>query len=1209
VAAQTCTGDTNGDGVVQISDLIQCVRQALGTAAATQSCDADTDGMVEINELITAVGNALGTCEIPLPVSSEAVEGSARVAITAVGSLEVLDIGGAAVGSDGGLRLLRLRDPRMALARRPGGSAAGVAIGCVSRCDAEGGSSVLTETFTDCIQTDSETGTELRLNGSRVRTVSAESFCTTNMVPPGATDTTRYTAFRADFTCEDDCPPGLQSAVLEAGDLTVARRPAPAEGELESVLTGDLTVENRLTGERLEQTFGDGGLALTERADPSEQTVIRLDGKVTLADCLEPLQFATTDPIVFSRGAKCPSDGSYDVTLGALAMATAADIEGGAETQGPEADGVTAGALPAGTLRETVYRALDGRVYQVLQNTGAAGTLGVPNLRVTTAVGAAGPSARVALCTDLPADPRSAVQVVAAVASDAFDPAGVVKSELISGAPMPCFNPTANAGAGRVCIGTGCNPDTCACSSSACRTFFIDGGEPLTSDGAIPPARLVDASVVEAPCRVEGRATYAFGETGPTTSVFACGAEPQDGFLLPPASSVVFAYDAPFGSGFVTGSGAIPIARDRVNQLGCDPGEVLGPVQAAGNITLPPPRVSFRAASVQVNLNADEVIDDVIDSCEDARLLYCAPTPAATPTPNSACRTSELRSDLTVSRTGTTTVNLAGGASCGLGGNDAPDFAFGYKAPQAGFYTFDTLGSEFDTILYVRESPADTSCGTRERACNDDRDPGTRQSQLGLSLARGERVVIIVDGFADERGEFTLTVRFVSASSPTPTPSPTPGGAGRPDLIVSGVSGPPAGAPGGTIEVVATVANLGGAAGPFELEFALSPDATIGNNDLTGFGCVFAGLAEAATARCRGDLPLGAQLAPGSYVLGAIVDQPRQVAEVDENNNTGVSGTSIQIGDSVPTFTATATHTVTATVTATHTSPPTPTETPTVATPTGTPPTATATGTVTATPSITTTPDLSATNTAGATATRSATPTRTVRTPTPTRTPTLALRFEPQSVAIQPEGEVVLLLRPIGPRETDTVITVAASTSGVVSIEPNPITIPVGEEFAELLVRGEAEGTTTLVASGAASAAASVYVTQRFSGSGTFVAPLVKVVVPTPVPTPQPASVAGAFVAPLVNLSVAPPGPTAQPAVVEGAVVALLVSLSVPSPVPTPQPASVSGAIVAPLIKLAVPTPLLTSNAGIVPGAIVAPLVSLRVNRTALSNIAQEVVP
>jgi hypothetical protein len=61
--------------------------------------------------------------------------------------------------------------------------------------------------------------------------------------------------------------------------------------------------------------------------------------------------------------------------------------------------------------------------------------------------------------------------------------------------------------------------------------------------------------------------------------------------------------------------------------------------------------------------------------------------------------------------------------------------------------------------------------------------------------------------------------------------------------------------------------------------------------------------------------------------------------------------------------------------------------------------------------------------------------------------------------------------------------------------------------------------------------------------------------------------------------------------------------------VPTPQPASVSGAIVAPLIKLAVPTPLLTSNAGIVPGAIVAPLVSLRVNRTALSNIAQEVVP
>jgi hypothetical protein len=1129
-AAQACTGDTNGDGVVQISDLILCVRQALGTAAATNSCDADTDGMVEINELIAAVGNALGTCDSPVPVS-ESVEGSVRVGITAAASLVPLDIGGAAAGSDGGLRLLRLRDPRMASVRRTSGGAAGVVIGCVSRCAVEGGASVLTETFTDCIQTDSETGTVLRLNGNRVRTVSATSFCATGVVPPDATDTARFTAFRADYTCENDCPPALQSAVLESNDLTVVRRPALSEGELESVLTGDLTVENRLTGERFVQTFAGGGLRITEPADSSEQTVVRLDGKVTLANCLEPLQFSTTQAMVFSRGAKCPSEGSYDVTLGELGNTSAlSNEEERIPTVNLEPQGVTAGAQRSGLLREMPYRSIDGRVYQVLQNTGDAGVADVPNLRVTTAVGSAGPTGGVSLCLSLPTEPRTTAQVVAALATGAFDPAAVFKSGLISGADEPCFNPTANDGTGRVCIGSGCRSGSCTCAGSGCTAFSIADGLPLTmdsDDNPIPAARLVDAASLIDPtaCVVEGRMTYAFGPTGPTTSVLACSAEPSDGFLLPPASTVILAYDAPFGRGFATASGAIPIARDD-HELGCESGEVITSAQAAGNVVLPPPRVSFRAASVQINLNADEVIDDVIDSCEDARLLYCAPTPAASPTPNPACQTLELPSNLLVDDTRNTGRNLSGGASCGGGGNDAPDFAFGYKAPQAGFYSFDTLGSQFDTILYVRESSADMSCGGRELACNDDRDAGTLQSQLGLSLARGQRVVIVVDGFGDEPGgEFTLTVRFVSSSSPTPTPTRTPSDPGLPDLLVSSVTGPPTGIPGSTIDVAATVANLGGAAGPFELRFALSPDGTVGENDLTGFGCEFGGLAEGATARCSGPLPLDAQLPSGTYVLGAIVDQPGQVPETDNDNNIGVSGTPIQIGDNTPTFTATpvATDTrtpaLTSTVTATQTSPPTPTETPTIPTPTGTPPTATVTDTPLASPTRTGTPTRTgpptATGTHTVTPSRTRTPTRTV---TASATPTFAVVLSPRVIAVAEGEELEVTVRLLAPLGVDAVIILMVADGTIASVSVPSVTIPAGELIVPAFtVRGEGEGTTTLVASGPGSAGAAIYVTRPFAGSGTFAARPLMVEVPI---TAQELPVAAAIVAPIVAIEV-----------------------------------------------------------------------------------------
>ena len=59
-----CVGDCNGNGMVEINELIIGVNIALGSAPLSNcsSFDANHDGMVEINELIQAVNNALNGC-------------------------------------------------------------------------------------------------------------------------------------------------------------------------------------------------------------------------------------------------------------------------------------------------------------------------------------------------------------------------------------------------------------------------------------------------------------------------------------------------------------------------------------------------------------------------------------------------------------------------------------------------------------------------------------------------------------------------------------------------------------------------------------------------------------------------------------------------------------------------------------------------------------------------------------------------------------------------------------------------------------------------------------------------------------------------------------------------------------------------------------------------------------------------------------------
>jgi hypothetical protein len=93
--------------------------------------------------------------------------------------------------------------------------------------------------------------------------------------------------------------------------------------------------------------------------------------------------------------------------------------------------------------------------------------------------------------------------------------------------------------------------------------------------------------------------------------------------------------------------------------------------------------------------------------------------------------------------------------SCGDAGGE--DRWFTWTAPAAGTYTFDTIPSDFDTVLFVWDGPCS---GGPELGCNDDgANVPVAESELTLDLAAGQTVTIVVDGLDDfEAGTFTLNV-------------------------------------------------------------------------------------------------------------------------------------------------------------------------------------------------------------------------------------------------------------------------------------------------------------------------------------------------------------------------------------------------------------------------------------------------------------------
>jgi len=83
----------------------------------------------------------------------------------------------------------------------------------------------------------------------------------------------------------------------------------------------------------------------------------------------------------------------------------------------------------------------------------------------------------------------------------------------------------------------------------------------------------------------------------------------------------------------------------------------------------------------------------------------------------------------------------------------SPDVAFGWTAPRTARYRFDTVGSSFDTILYIQ----DGACMGPELACDNDR--AAPASRIVRNVTAGTRLVLVVDGFRISQGDYQLNIR------------------------------------------------------------------------------------------------------------------------------------------------------------------------------------------------------------------------------------------------------------------------------------------------------------------------------------------------------------------------------------------------------------------------------------------------------------------
>jgi hypothetical protein len=602
--AQECIGDIDGNGQVLINELIIGVNCALGTV--TPNCgrfDANDNGAVTIDELVRGVNNALGSCEMPVPVMLEGVDAvmaSARVAISTVDALQVMDLGyarvvpGGATAASPATQWRLSRRPWAAARRGAPPPANGIATDLCPRagsadvqCVVNGGDSTRTIVYDRC-EDDGPNGSAIVRDGMLIETVGTQDYCSTGEIPPtarvrlemrdfvvitnspgGAFLNRRRATLTDDFQPEEagcdgiqqgselidgtirfdcdldddpDCSPGIADITVRPANLRIVRTAHGPPCQVRLVLTGDLETDNAVTGDQFRQTFSASGsvddrFTVTETALPDGTSLVRGDGRTTV-QCLGEIEIRTEEQeaIRLDSGEPCPLAGALRVTL--APGAGSAPAAGGAASPQP-AGGAAEVGNPGAVSVNVGVREYGFRAAngQVYQVLqNPAGNAGLGTEDVRITT-LIGSTDAVARC-DASAGAGSPAQAVVAAATEgmAFPLAGAFKSELIRDVSVPCFNPNGEDGNGTVCLGR-CSAD-CRCPSGGCAVFSIDNATPLSAASAgIPGAAAPTLGEIGDACSgFSGLPAYAFGTDTPTTAAALCAAGPADGFTLTSSS-------------------------------------------------------------------------------------------------------------------------------------------------------------------------------------------------------------------------------------------------------------------------------------------------------------------------------------------------------------------------------------------------------------------------------------------------------------------------------------------------------------------------------------------------------------------------------------------------------------------------------------------------------------------------------------------------
>jgi hypothetical protein len=131
------------------------------------------------------------------------------------------------------------------------------------------------------------------------------------------------------------------------------------------------------------------------------------------------------------------------------------------------------------------------------------------------------------------------------------------------------------------------------------------------------------------------------------------------------------------------------------------------------------------------------------------------------------CPQQLLTGPLPISVTGSTLgVSNEMGSESVCGGGQSGEHAYLFTAPAAGTYVFDTIGSSFDTSLWVYAG----ECGTEVLGCNNDFEAEvSTDSWIAVELDAEQTVTVAVDGWIGAEGDYQLNV---DSAGPSPGECP-----------------------------------------------------------------------------------------------------------------------------------------------------------------------------------------------------------------------------------------------------------------------------------------------------------------------------------------------------------------------------------------------------------------------------------------------------